>query len=250
MQVIASNLLTNYTATGEGGCILLLHGWGDDQNTFSRLTQALKDSYKIITLDLPGFGKTQSPAETWGLDDYAKFIGDFMHKLNLEPYAIIGHSNGGAIAIRGLARGSLRAEKLVLLASAGIRDEYKGRKRMLRIAAKAAKAATAPLPGKLQRRLKARAYSTIGSDMFVAEHLQDTFKRIVTDDVSQDAAIITQKTLLIYGDQDEATPIRFGEKFNSLIIDSRLEIVKSAGHFIHRDQPERIHELVREFLKS
>src|SRR5690606_38998725 len=120
-------------------------------------------------------------------------------------------SNGGAIAIRGMARGWLSADNLVLLASAGIRGEYKGRVKALRLITKAGKALTTPLPKSVKQRLRKKVYATVGSDMLVAEHLQETFKKVVTDDVREDAARLALPTLLIYGDQDDATPVRYAE---------------------------------------
>src|SRR5690606_6749255 len=143
--------------------------------------------------------------------EYAQFVTSFLTKIQVQPVAIIAHSNGGAIAIRGLAAGELKTEKLILLASAGIRDEYKGRKKAVRLLAKGAKILTAPLPSRVQQKLKRKAYKAIGSDLFIAEHLQETFKRIVTDDVRDDAAKIAVPTLLVYGSEDTDTPVKYGQ---------------------------------------
>lgn len=248
MQVIVSNILTTYAVTGKGKVVLMLHGWGDEQSTFKPLVESISHDFKVVTVDLPGFGKTALPDSAWTLDDYARFVANFLEKLELAPYGIIGHSNGGAICLRGLASGVLRAEKLVLLASSGIRDEYHGRKKVMRFAASTAKALVSPLPQGVRRKLKKQAYRSIGSDLFVAEHLQETFKQIVTDDVTQDAAKISIPTLLIYGKQDEATPIRHAEKFHSLISGSKLEIIDDVGHFAHHEQPVQVIDFIREFL--
>jgi pimeloyl-ACP methyl ester carboxylesterase len=161
----------------------------------------------------------------------------------------VAHSNGGALAIRGLASGELEAEKLVLLASSGIRNVYKGRNRSLRILAKTGKVLTMPLPASVKKKLRSEVYKTIGSDMLVAEHMQETFKRVVTDDVQADAARLTLPVLLIYGEQDESTPIWYGEQFHQLMPDSRLQILPDAGHFVHTDRPDDVEKAIREFLK-
>lgn len=173
-----------------------------------------------------------------------------MQKIDVKQvYAIVGHSNGGAIAIRGLAEGTLQAERLALLASAGIRNEYKGRNKALRILAKTAKLATKPLPQAIQEKLRRKAYKTIGSDMLVAEHLQETFKRVVTDDVRADAAQLAVPVLLIYGEQDEATPVWYGEQYHELMNESTLEILPGAGHFVHVDRRADVEKALGEFLR-
>jgi pimeloyl-ACP methyl ester carboxylesterase len=251
MNIVVDGLLTNYQRVGKGKTLLLLHGWGDSAKAFQPFVQQFSQNYDVIALDLPGFGQTQPPQEVWGLDDYAGFVAAFIKKLGVDSvYALVGHSNGGAIAIRGLGNQQLQSEKLILLASAGIRGEYRGRKRILRAAAKVAKAATAPLPKRVQSKLKKRAYATIGSDLFVAEHLQETFKKVVTDDVLADARKLTLPTLLVYGSQDEATPPRYGEQLHKAIAGSTLKLIDQAGHFLPTEHYVEVAPIIKEFLNA
>jgi pimeloyl-ACP methyl ester carboxylesterase len=249
MQVIVDSLLTHYDVHGKGKIVLLLHGWGDSAAGLKSLQAALAKKHKVVAVDLPGFGGTQPPPEAWGLDNYAYFVAHFLDKIDARKLqAIVGHSNGGAVAIRGLYRGWMAADKLVLLASAGIRGEYKGRVKALRIITKAGKTLSSPLPKSLKQKLRRKVYKTVGSDMLVAENLQETFKKIVTDDVRLDASHVHLPTLLIYGDQDESTPLAYAKLLQEAIQDSKLEVIPGAGHFVHNDQPERVVKLIEGFL--
>ena len=249
MQVVVDSLLTEYVRGGKGKSVLVLHGWGDSSKGWREFQRELAEAYDVLVVDLPGFGGTQAPAEAWGLDEYAAFVAAFLKKIDVRPFAIIGHSNGGAIAIRGLAKGLLHATRLVLLDSAGIRGVYKGRTKAIRLMTKAGKALTMPLPKNVKARLRRKVYSTIGSDMLVVERLQETFKRVVTDDVCADAARLTLPTLLMYGENDTAAPVRFGQLLQAQIIGSKIEIIADAGHFVHLDQPKAVMTKIREFLK-
>src|SRR5690348_3057288 len=122
MNVIVDGLMTNYQKTGEGKVLLMIHGWGDSGGTFSALANELKDSYQLVILDLPGFGASQAPAELWGTEDFSKFVTKFLDKLSLKPYAVLGHSFGGAVAMV-LAADNPSFKKLILLASAGVRNK-------------------------------------------------------------------------------------------------------------------------------
>jgi len=242
--------MTRYSRAGKGKVLVLLHGWADSSAGLKTLADRLAKHFDVIALDLPGFGGTQAPPEAWGLDDYTAFVRDFLAKLGVtQVHALVGHSNGGAIAIRGLADGTLAADKLVLLASAGIRNEYKGRNKALRILAKTGKVVTMPLPKRVKTKLRRNVYRTIGSDMLVAEHLQETFKRIVNDDVRADAAQLLLPVLLVYGEDDESTPVWYAEQFHELMNESTLEILPGAGHFVHLDRPDDVHKAVLEFLQ-
>jgi pimeloyl-ACP methyl ester carboxylesterase len=227
----------------------LLHGWGDRAAGLQPVRQALAKHFRVIVPDLPGFGGTQISANVWGLDEYAAFVAHLTEKLDVKNvYAIVGHSNGGAIAIHGLASGILKSQRLVLLASAGIRGERLGRQRLLQGATKVGKFITLPLPDRAKRALRRRLYHMVRSDMMVAEHLEETFKRIVSEDVRKQAASIALPTLLIYGEKDRSTPVYYGEILHERIAGSTLMVLPGAGHFVYMDRPHEVMKAIEDFL--
>jgi pimeloyl-ACP methyl ester carboxylesterase len=257
MQVVVDALLTTYDRVGVAAdsvgnaprpAVVLLHGWGDNAGSWQQLRDVLADTYDVIALNLPGFGGTDQPPQAWGLTDYAAFVAAFLKKISVTPYAIVAHSNGAAIAVRGLANDVLSAEKLVLLGAAGIRSELQGRKKVLRVIAKTGKVLSSPLPAGVRKHLRRRLYTAAGSDMLVAEHMEATFKKIVTDDIQADAALVQVPTLLIYGEDDLSTPVQYGRILHNLIAGSILETLSGTGHFVHLDQPRRVETMTRKFL--
>ena len=248
MQIVVQQLVTNYTRVGKGKQVLILHGWGDDSQSWLPFAKALGKDYECIVPDLPGFGGTEPPTSVWNLKNYAEFMRDFLQKIEVKPYAIIGHSNGGAIAIKALGQGLVQSDKLLLLASAGVRGE--DRKTGLKVVAKIGKAVSRPLPKKIRSRLRTALYKKSGSDLLVAEHLETTFKRIVADDVREDAAYLSTPTLLVYGELDPATPLRYGIKLKEVIEGSQLKTIADAGHFLHIDTEHQVLTITREFLRA
>ena len=251
MQVIVDGLLTQYVLTGKSKqLVVLLHGWGDDSRTFAKLQAKLTAQYQVLVLDLPGFGGTQPPQEVWGLDDYAAFVQAVLTKLKLkQPYAVVGHSNGGALAIRAISLGLLQPEKLVLLAASGIRTRGSVRRLALKVVAKTGRVATVWMPERYRRTLRKSLYGVAGSDILVVPQLQETFKKSVRQDVQTDAAKLHLPTLLVYAAQDRAVPLSDGQRFHRLIKDSELQVLPEAGHFVHHDRPEAVQLMVEEFLK-
>lgn len=249
MKVIVDDLAVNYELKGTGDkVVLLLHGWGDSMVTFHDLVEQLIPKYKVVALDLPGFGSSEAPHEVWDLDNYSSFVADFLNKLGLNAHVVVGHSNGGALAIRAISLGKLKPDKLVLLASSGIRDSQKGKRSITKAVAKAGKVTTFWLPEDKKQKLRSKLYGTIGSDMLVVPQLQETFKRTVRQDVQADAKKLALPTLLIFADNDPAIPISDGHKYNELIKGSQLEILNSENHFIHHDQPDKVYLLIKEFI--
>jgi pimeloyl-ACP methyl ester carboxylesterase len=250
VNVVVDNLMTSYNLQGKGRLVLTLHGWGDSMAGLQGLVNDLALDYQVLAVDLPGFGGTQAPDGVWDLDNYARFLKNLLAKLKLEqPYAVIGHSNGGALAIRAISLEEIKPEKLILLAASGVRTNNKWRRLFLKIVAKTGNIATLWLPERYRRNLRKSLYGAAGSDMLVAPHLQDTFKKTVRQDVQGDAAALAVPTLLIYAANDDAVPVEDGKQYKSLISGSKLEIVADAGHFVQQDQPAKVIELIRGFLK-
>lgn len=250
MQIVVDELLTHYELAGKGKLVVLLHGWGDQSQGLSGLRRRLAGHYRVLSPDLPGFGGSQPPDGVWDLDDYAAFVANLLTKLDLkQPYAVIGHSNGGALAIRAAALGAVRPRKLVLLAASGIRGGQRAKRLTLKIIAKVGDAATLWLPERYRQALRRSLYGAAGSDMLVMPELQETFKRTVRQDVQADAATIELPVLLIYGEDDRAVPLEHGRTYARLMPNSRLAVIKRAGHFLHLDQPAEVETLIEEFLK-
>lgn len=251
MQIVVDGLLTTYQSTGKtGSSILFLHGWADSHKTFEKLENKLCLGHRNISLDLPGFGQTQAPDGVWGLSDYCSYIVKFLAKINMQNIdVIIGHSNGGALGIKLVGDKYVTPSKLILLSSAGIRDRNKVRKIGYKVVAKTGKVATFWLPKSSKQKLQKKLYGTIGSDMLVTPELKETFKKTVSEDIQSDARKINIPTLIIYGDQDKATPPEFGNIFQKLISGSELHIVEGASHFLHHEKPDEVADLIEGFIE-
>ena len=229
--------------------MLLLHGWGDSSSGLAVLNKELSKKYKVVALDLPGFGKSEGPKTAWDLDNYSEFLRLLLKKLELNDlYAVIGHSNGGAVALRAISLRKLEPKKLILIAASGIRSGQKLKRLTLTIIAKTGNIATLWMPEKYRRILRQSLYGVAGSDMLVAPELVETFKKSVRQDVQKDAANINIPTLLIYAKEDKAVPLHIGKQYSQLIKDSKLEKIDNSGHFIHIDQPEITLKLIEDFL--
>ncbi|MEX2014345.1 MAG: alpha/beta hydrolase, partial [Candidatus Saccharimonadales bacterium] len=217
--------------------------------SFNSLGPFSPAKYTTILLDLPGFGGSARPPLSWGLPEYGEFVGRFLKKTNLEPYGVIGHSNGGAIAIFANGSGIIKLSKLVLIGSSGVRSTATFKKTIHKFLAKIAKLLVFLLPKNTQRKIKKKLYTKIGSDYMVVEDLQEIFKRIVSYDVLADAKKITTPTLLIYGSNDLVTPLWQADKITGELQNSKLEIIDGAEHFPHKEQPGKVKKLIEDFLK-
>jgi len=252
MKVIVQNLAIEYEDEGQGKTLLFLHGWQSNLHTFDDLAFSLKDYYRILRLDLPGFGGTEMPKnEAWDLNKYVLFVRDFVLKLNLEVHAIVGHSFGGRIVIKGRADNIFNMEKLILIGSGGMARRKTLRNYILKIIAKIGGFATYTPPLYFWRaKLRKRMYDFIGShDYLDAGELKNIFVKIIEEDLTENAKNIKTPTLLIWGANDNQTPLEDGQRLARLIENSKIEALQDCGHFVHEQKPKEVLSLIQNFLQ-
>jgi len=88
-----------YSDTGEGLPVVFLHGFCETSDIWASIQNQLSEKFRVITIDLPGFGGSPSLNYEFSLEDVAKEIKDFLNSINLFKYILIGHSLGGYIAL-------------------------------------------------------------------------------------------------------------------------------------------------------
>lgn len=248
MKIIVDNLAVEYSDQGSGPAIVMLHGWSDNLHTFDKLVSELS-GFRVVRLDLPGFGKSERPKDAWDVGQYTVFVRDFLAKLGIEQYILTGHSFGGRIAIKGVGTGVLQPERLVLIASAGVAKERTFKNEMLRTAAKIGKTLTLAWPFSLWRqRIRRKLYERIGSDYFAAGSMRDVFLKTIREDLLGYARGIQIPTLLIWGSEDTSTPLRDGERIHTAILGSELKVIDGASHFVHHEKPEEVAGYIRAFI--
>jgi pimeloyl-ACP methyl ester carboxylesterase len=248
MKVVVDDLAVEYQDEGQGPVMLFLHGWKDDLRTFDLLASDLMKRYHVVRLDLPGFGRSEAPATAWSLDNYVNLVTDFLEKMNIRPDYFVGHSFGGRVVIKGTATKKFHPKKIVLISSAGIAKTNTGRNQLFKGAAKLGKFFTAVPPlSSLRRPLRKKLYQAAGSDYLSAGPLTETYLSIIREDLSGAARHISVPSLLIWGSDDTITPLSDGKFLAQAIPGARLEILDGKSHFVHREAPEQVAELIKEF---
>lgn len=247
MKIIINNLVTEYDDQGQGPLVLMLHGWGNDLHSFDRLSERLKSKYRVVRLDLPGFGGTQRPAR-WILDDYIDFVISFLQKMNLEPEVLLGHSFGGRIIIKGVGQNKLRPRKIVMISPAGV-SLFKSRRKLLGFLSKIGSLVLFVPPFLFWRqKIKKLFYKLIRSDYDESSPMKEIFGAVVGEDLTPFARAVSLPTLLVWGEFDQITPLSDGKLLHSLMTNSKLETIKEVGHFAHIEKSEEVVKLIEQFL--
>ena len=250
--MVINGLVVQYAKTGKEGAPILvfLHGWGQTGATFDALAQAFVNDYCTIAPDFPGFGRSEAPKSGWSVGDYAAFLHAFFDKLGVEPFALVGHSFGGRVAIKAVGQGLVHPKKLVLIASAGVVEPLLGKEKVLAYAGRIVQfLARVPIVASLLAPLRRRAALRFGSvDYQNAGQLKETFKKVVAEDLRDDAKRIDVPTLLVWGDSDSETPLASGHILADSIRGAELVVIPGAGHFVYQGKVRELVHLMKDFL--
>ncbi len=250
MLLQINGLDTHFTEAGQGDPLLLLHGWGTSSESLGPLALALSDSFRVLAVDLPGFGWSQMPPAAWGTGEYADHVERLMQETGTPGAALLGHSFGGRVAIRLAATRPERVSRLVLVASAGVRPKRRAGY-YVRVAAHKLARRFFSLPGwgASGRRMIAKMSERAGSrDYRAAGPMRPTLVRVVNEDLVSLLAAVRAPTLILWGDRDQEVPRSAMEIMAARIPQARLQVFEGAGHFPFLDRPELFGKSVREFL--
>lgn len=241
----------NYTVQGSGADVVLLHGWGSSIDAYRGVINALQHKCRLFALDFPGCGKTPAMSSPWNLDDYCNLVNEFIKSQNLNNPIMIGHSHGGRVIIKMVGSGMVSPKKIVLIDSAGIIPKKSLKQKIRAKSFKAIKSVlTLPVIKNHSEPLLQKAREHYGSADYNAapEVLRKTLVSLVNTDLTDILPNIKASTLLIWGDQDTATPLCDGEKMKSLISDSGICVLKGTGHFSFVQKPYEAHAILNSFL--
>lgn len=244
--------------------ILFLHGWPGSHKLFEyQFNQLPKMGYRCIGIDTRGFGNSDKPYGGYGYNRLADDVRNVVEALKLNNFTLAGHSTGGAIAIRYMARyKGYGVSKLALFAAAApslikrpnfpyglekgdvvkiIQGTYNDRPKML---------------------------SDFG-DMFFFQHITEAFSdwffqlglqaagwataavaNAWLDEVLfSDLGTINVPTLILHGIHDKVCPFTLGMAQKEGIRNSKLIAFENSGHGLFYDQRDKFNEELMKFIE-
>jgi pimeloyl-ACP methyl ester carboxylesterase len=251
MNIDIDGLNINYINEGNGRDVLLLHGWGGSIQTMIPILNILKDRFRVTVPDLPGFGESDTPKKPWNSYDYAECIYKLTEKLNLKKLIIFGHSHGGRISIILSGKYNL-AHKLILIDSAGIISKRTAKYYIKVYWFKLLKKVYLLLPSKNKKEKLDKFYKKYGSRDYRDSDgiMRQTMVKVINDNLISLLKLIKAPALLIWGENDEDTPVYMGKIMEENIPDSGLVILKGAGHYSYIDNYEQFKAIINVFLKE
>lgn len=230
--------------------ILILPGWGNTRSTFNYIIEFLKNNYTIYIFDYPGFGKSKVPKSSLTIYNYAEIIKNFINKQKIKNPIIIAHSFGGRISTLLTTYYKVNIDKMILIDIAGIKPKKTIKKKIKEKIYKLLIKIVNKLKNKDLYRQKlinifgSKDYQTLPIEM------QQTFKNIVNEDLTNYFSQIKSECLILWGNLDSSTPITDAYKINNLIKNSELIVFSNANHFPYLQYPYLTNKIIYEFIKD
>lgn len=206
------------------------HGWGHTHRNLLPLAEATRRLGESVLLDLPGFGDSPPPPASWGTEDYADAVAEFLAARPGGKRIWIGHSFGCRVGLRLASRHPALVDGLFLIAAAGL-PRTRSLPERVRIAARrwAFRAARRLTPeGPRREALRVRFGS---ADYARAGPMRPILVKTVGEDLSEAARTVACPTVLLYGDRDGETPPEIGARLNKLMPQSQLIVLRGFDHW-------------------
>lgn len=242
----------HYRDSGEENlpAVVLMHGWGCNMDTIKMVEDLFRGKRRTVNVDLPGHGESSEPPYVWGIEEYTSLIETLIWRLRLKTPSLVGHSFGGRISILLSSRGDI--DKVLLIDSAGVRPKRSFSYYRKVYSFKAMKHLTLLLLGKKKGsevldRMRAKKGSADYRNS--SPRMRAIMSRCVNEDLQYAMPHIKAPVLLIWGEDDTATPISDARIMERLIPDAGLVSFPGCGHYSFLDNPFGFRAAVKSFFK-
>lgn len=251
----------HYEIKGNGKPLIILHGMGNNSQSWKHQVAGLSQEYAVIAWDAPGYGKSSDPKKEFkDFSEFADVLKGFIDGLNYDSITLLGHSMGSAIALDFCYRYPDRVERLIISdatrGAAGLSREENEKKLAVRlnnidtldprdIAIQRVKELLAPNPNievkkeaeRIMSQVRPMGYKSVAYSLF---HLNQM--GILNH--------IKVPTLIICGELDRVTPVSESRIFHDNIPNSELVTIPGAGHLCYQEEPDTFNSIVLTYLRN
>jgi 3-oxoadipate enol-lactonase len=256
MKVVIGKVSLEVEECGAGEpSLVFLHYWGGTHRTWSQVAAELQSSYRIVTYDMRGWGRSEAAENGYSIAALAGEATALIEHLGLRKYVLIGHSMGGKVAQLVASRNPAELVGLILVAPA------------------------TPTPSHLSEDAKQQQVHAYDNRETVTQTIAfltartpdaETVEQIVEDslsgtpeaklawptsamleDISPEVSKITVPTLVLAGERDQLDSVeQHRREVIARISGARLEIIADSGHLLPIDEPVRTARAIDQFVRQ
>lgn len=232
--------------------IIILHGWGLFGKRYKELQSLLEQNgYQVFAPDMPGFGEEPLVKDPMSIDDYVRFVVQYMKKKKIKKASFIGHSFGGRVLAKLAVTHPELIERIVFTGSPLIRQKLSLKKRIIQKVVRRGQLFVHFAPKFLQKFIRYGLYRFIGEfDYYKAQKLRETFKKVINENSSSYVNRIKTQSLVIWGENDRIALLEYGKKMTDILPNAKLVVIKNAGHGIPYTHTKKFAQQVLSFFNN
>lgn len=256
----------HYTDEGSGFPVLMIHGFGGSYANFQKLADLMKNDYRVIRIDLPGFGLSDFPTvkedENY-IADYKEYLGYILDTLHLDSVYVIGNSMGGGMTWLMATDHPEKVKKIVLLDAAGYDTKDVAAKLAMFKYKSVAKVFDRGMPMFMSKSGAEKSYCMKEKIEPAVVQLNNHFTNregnithmlnLARSQQFADSAWIQNvhcPTLIVWGKQDEIIPLEHAYRFQRDIKGSELVLLDNCGHCPMMEMPLETEQAIVKFFKE
>lgn len=239
--------------------IILIHGFGNSINTWRKVIPELQRHYRVIVLDLIGFGLSEKPKHyDYSNKNQARTISLFAAALDLDEFIIGGHSLGGAIAVH-VALNNKQTTGMVLFNPGIITTGVPEFTRYLNLIFPFARVSAKQFSDR-DFRVKFLKNSFIDPTIVTDEVIDNIMLGVKTEGYMEGTTSMMSKfyvanekellpdidvpTLIVFGQEDRTKSLEEAMALNQNIRGSKLTLIEKVGHYVQEEAPFLVSESV------
>ena len=241
---------------GKGFPLVLVHGFLGSSKMWEPQINFFKDYFRVITPDLPGFGKSSKIKSLDSINAMAKIVLELLKKRDIKKFNLMGHSMGGMVVQEMEIISGDKINKLICYSTGSIGD-IPGRFESIDTSRE-----------KLKKHGIENTANRISKKWFIEGdkakyfYLCNNANKATSEEAADNALIalknwrglenlkhIKNKTLIIWGDKDTTYNFNQVDTLNQNIPNSKIEVIKGCSHNMHLEIPEKFNEIVKNFLE-
>ena len=278
-QLVNQNILVNdfrisYGVQGEGKPVVLIHGTPSSSYIWRNILPSLvKSGYKVFCYDLLGYGLSERPHDRkvdTSVTGQTKIFEELLNYWNLDKVNIVAHDIGGAVAQRFGVKSPDKITSLTMIDVVSF-DSWPSKRTHQQMKAGLEKLINAPAK-EHREHFREWLYSTVQNKQNLADTSMETYLDFIcgpigqaslfqhqvmhydpkhTNEIAENYDLLGQNPVqLIWGKQDAWQIVDWAKKLQDAIPNSELHVLDDCGHFAMEDQPEKIVELILNFLDN
>jgi pimeloyl-ACP methyl ester carboxylesterase len=250
-----------YERAGCGSPLVLLHGGVTDSRDWRRQMPAFARGFDVIAWDAPGCGQSSDPPEeTFRLADYADCLAGLVTQLELDRPHLLGLSFGSGLALEVYKRhpeiprtlilasayagwaGSLPREEVEARLHGVLRDSDRPPEELVGVWLPSLRSESTPPEAVDDIVAIVSEFHPVGARAMARAFAEADLRDVLPS--------VEVPTLLLYGDQDQRSPLHVARELHDRIPNSELQVISGVGHMSNYDDPQRFNDAVLTFLRA